>query len=694
MEYKGWTGKILRVDLTTGEISSEDTMKYKDFLGGTGLGYKVLWDEVPAGTKAWDPENRLVFGVGPLTGTGAPLASRVSVTSLWPALAMELPATGHMGGHWGAELKFAGWDSIIIQGKAEHPVWLYINDDKVELRDARHLWGNGIFRTTAEICAEVGSDTHVAAIGQAGENMVRLSNVMCDRSHSAGGVGSVMGSKNLKAIAVNGTGALEIAADKKDWKELVTEHLSLLGANSGGMVPRTPQPWAEYYGPTRWWARKGLYWGAASPPLETGECSADDLNRMGLRTHKGVQDHGPGPGEKYTVRIGGCHSCPIRCHPMTDIPELEQYGVSRYQVNTCSGNSFGKGFYNSLTSRTEPAIMASQLGSALADDYGLWSDYGLMTRDFIYAYEYGIIRKYLDDKEYDSIPWDLMEAGDPAFLQDIMRRMTFKEGELGKAFGEGPAFLEERWPEMAELHNKEHDLQCWKMGQAKHHSVENGGQVGALINLVHSRDPMCHTHTNFLGNGLPLEIQKEIGAELFGTPDAVEKYHDYGPMNEGKAVLAALSLIYMELHNSVTACNYTLPTWASPRKDRNYRGDIGMDAKMYSAVTGDQVTKEEFEKIGLRILTLFRALTAKHMNEKDQRNVHDTMPDWIFDYPEDKEPFTPGHDKMDRDDMELAKDLFYEQLGWDKETGMPTKETLTDLGLADVADELTKLGLM
>ena len=82
------------------------------------------------------------------------------------------------------------------------------------------------------------------------------------------------------------------------------------------------------------------------------------------------------------------------------------------------------------------------------------------------------------------------------------------------------------------------------------------------------------------------------------------------------------------------------------------------------------------------------------MNEKDQRNVHDLMPDWIFDYPEDQEPFTPGHDKMDRADMELAKDMFYEQLGWDKATGMPTKETLTSVGLADVADELTKLGLI
>ena len=279
-------------------------------------------------------------------------------------------------------------------------------------------------------------------------------------------------------------------------------------------------------------------------------------------------------------------------------------------------------------------------------------------------------------------------------MQDLLRRITFKEGELGQALGEGAALLEKRWPEMAEAHQKEHAIVCWKMGHIKHHSTENGGQLGALINLIYNRDPMCHTHTNFLGSGLPLELQKEIGAEIFGSADAVEKYHDYKPMNPGKARFAVLSLIYMELHNSLTACNYTLPTWNSPRKDRNYRGDVEMEARVYSAVTGDNVSREELEKTGLRILTLFRALTARQMNEKDQRNKHDTIPDWVFDYPEDAEPFTPGHDKMDRDDMELAKDLFYEELGWDKATGLPTKETLTDLGLDYVAQELAERGLL
>ena len=119
-----------------------------------------------------------------------------------------------------------------------------------------------------------------------------------------------------------------------------------------------------------------------------------------------------------------------------------------------------------------------------------------------------------------------------------------------------------------------------------------------------------------------------------------------------------------------------------------------MEAKLYSAVTGDQMSREELDDVGLRILTLFRALTARNMNEKDMRNKHDLANDWVFDYPEDKEPFTAGHSKMDRDDMEVGKDMLYTELGWDKTTGMPTRATLERLNLRYVADDLAQRGLL
>lgn len=703
VEYGGWTGKVLRIDLSTGEISSEDTMeKYKDFLGGNGLAYKVLWDEVPAGTKAWDPENRIIFGVGPLTGTGAPTSGRVSVTSLWPMAPMELPATGHMGGHWGAELKFAGWDSIIIQGKAEKPVWISIIDDKVEIRDAKWIWGQGIFQATAEICSEIGSEAHVAAIGQAGENLVRQSVIMCDRSHSAGGLGSVMGSKNLKAIGVKGSGRLKIAADKDDWKEVVTEWLTLMGANSGGVVPRYPQPWAEYYGGTRWTARKGLTWGAANPPVDLGDCPPEDLNKMGLRTHKGVLDFGytdpltgKMTGEMITTRIGGCHSCPVRCHVHTDVPQIEsKYNMSRYASNSCSGWQGGQMFGGSNSDqwlRTEGKV----LGTQLADDYGVWNNYGQAGADFYYAKNAGIIESVLSEEEYNSIPWDLWESKDPRFQFDYFRRIAFKEGEMGEALGEGSYLLQKRWnfPDEYKMVKKH-----WKFGAPLHHSIEATGQSGALINLIYNRDPMNHVNNSYVGCGLPADLQREILDEVTGMPNSIDPKHDYKPITPGKVRFAILSLIYCELHNSLTMCDYNgvAGAWVSPVRSRNYRGNPEIEAQIYSAVTGDIVNREEYEKIGFRILNLFRALTARYMNEKDQRNKHDLIPDWAFDFPgwADNEPFTAGHDKMDRDDMELAKDMFYEQLGWDKATGMPTRATLQGLGLGYVADDLDNRGLL
>ena len=117
-KHGGWAGKVLRVDLSTGKISTEDTLeKYRDYLGGTGIGYKVLWDEVSAGTRPFDPENKVVFATGPLAGTGAPCNGRTAITTLWPTCwPTPLVASGHMGGHFAAELKYAGYDAVIVEG--------------------------------------------------------------------------------------------------------------------------------------------------------------------------------------------------------------------------------------------------------------------------------------------------------------------------------------------------------------------------------------------------------------------------------------------------------------------------------------------------------------------------------------------------------------------------------------------------
>jgi aldehyde:ferredoxin oxidoreductase len=692
--YGGWTGKTLRINLSTRKILTDDTIaKFKDYLGGTGIGYRVLWDEVPAGTRCFEEANKIVLAGGPLTGTSAPCCGRTSITTIFPAVyPKELVATGHMGGHWGSELKYAGWDGIIIEGKSDKPVYIVIVDENVEIRDASHLWGNGIYRVTTSICQELGPEAQVAAIGQAGENMVRMSSIMNGFSHSAGGAGGVLGSKNLKAIAVRGSGSIKIAADKKDWKKLNRFILSIMGGNNQHVVPSTPQPWAEYSSPSsRWTARKGLFWGAADPPIETGECRPEELNRLGLRTMKATYDLGPN-AEQYTVRMGGCASCPIRCHSQIDVPSVEsKYGLSRYAASTCVGWG-GRGFFKSFPDgpRGQTSIEAAVVAKHLADDYGIWPHYGQLQRDFRWACENGFIKENLPADEYKAIPWEKCDQGDPEFLKEVYRRIAYREGEFGFAMGEGPGYLAARW-KFPESYFEE--SQYWKMGHPMHHCYDQAWQTGLLINLIYNRDAQCHSHTNFLRNGLPVKIQKELADKIWGSA-AIDEANNYTRMNPEKAKFAVWALLRKELHDSLTLCNWMYPLVASPLKSRDYEGDNTIEARLYSMVTGDDKDAKELDLVAERIFNLHRALTIRDMGTSDMRNKHDTVPDYVFDTPEDKKPFTPGSIRMDRGDIELAKDLFYQTLGWDKKTGAPTRAMLEKLGMKDVADKLDQMRLL
>jgi len=713
--YGGWTGKTLRVNLSSGKISTEDTIaKYKDYLGGKGVGYRVLWDEVPAGTKGFDEANKIIMGVGPLTGTSAPSSGRTSITTIFPtSYPWELVAAGHMGGHWGAELKYAGWDNVIIEGKSEKPVYIAIVDSKVEIRDASHLWGNGIYRATTSICQEMGPETQVAAIGQAGENLVRLSVVNNAYSHSAGGVGAVFGSKKLKAVAVRGTGAVRIAADKQEWKKLTRYALSIMGANNNNVVPSTRQPWAEYFAPmSRWTARKGLYWGAADPPVETGECLPEDLNRIGMRTMKATYDMGP-LAEKYTVRMGGCSSCPIRCHSHVEVPQMEEkYGLSRYAASTCTRLTAGtSGFIESYPEGRNglAAVEANIVAEHMLDDYGIWDNYHQLSRDFNYICRSGLAKSRLSADEYKSIPWEKREKGDPSFLQDIYRRIAFREGELGSVLGEGSGLMAKLW-NFPEAYFNDMRVDLWKMGHPRHHANEEVGQTGVLVNMNYNANIMCHSHRNFITCGLPTNVLQTLGEKLWG-PGAVDAPRNYTPMNEAKARFAVWSLLRDELHDSLTLCNWMYPLASSPLKSRNYEGDNAIESKLYSLVTGDKKDVAELDLVAERIFNLHRALTVRDMNTSDMRSKHDTIPDYVFDDPQvgfgggpegrrtppsgpPPKPFTPGTARMDRADMEVGKDMYYETLGWDKKTGSPTRATLEKLGLKDVADKLAQMRLL
>jgi aldehyde:ferredoxin oxidoreductase len=214
----GWAGKILHVDLTKDRIWEENLSKNftKKFLGGRGINARLLWDLTRRpGLNPLSRENVLIFGTGTLTCTTAPSSSRTTVTCKSPCTNLYLKSS--MGGHWGAELKFAGYDHLIIHGASEKPVYLRINNNVVELKDASHLWGSNVKETTEIIKKEVGDKhTQVACIGPAGENLAMLASIMCSVYNAAGrgGAGAVMGSKKLKAIATRGNGEIVVKDPK------------------------------------------------------------------------------------------------------------------------------------------------------------------------------------------------------------------------------------------------------------------------------------------------------------------------------------------------------------------------------------------------------------------------------------------------------------------------------------------------
>lgn len=210
----GYAGRILKVDLSSGSITHVPTSGYADlFLGGRGIAAKIYWDEVPPKINASDPENRLIFMTGSLCGVPG-FASRFQVCG--KSVATNLFSFCNMGGSWGAYLKSAGYDGVVVWGKAEKPVYLQVDGDKVEIRDAAHLMGKSAFQREKIIKDELGDSVRMLTVGPAGDNMVSFATFLAsDDSVGAGGLAGVMGSKNLKAIATRGDKKAQVAAPEK-----------------------------------------------------------------------------------------------------------------------------------------------------------------------------------------------------------------------------------------------------------------------------------------------------------------------------------------------------------------------------------------------------------------------------------------------------------------------------------------------
>ncbi|MFN4133198.1 MAG: aldehyde ferredoxin oxidoreductase family protein, partial [Candidatus Hadarchaeales archaeon] len=409
----GWSGTVLRVDLNREKVVKTplNPSDAANFLGGRGLNSKVLWDEIKPGIDPLSRENVICFAVSPFTGTSLTSTSRIEVSTLSPLT--NILGDGNSGGFFPAMMKFAGYDQIVITGRASKPVYLLIDDDHVELKDASDLWGRTTWETTDMLRENYGKDFWVMSIGQAGENLVRFACTVFDRHFTAArGSGAVCGVKNFKAIALRGTRKVPLA-DPKRFQELAMED------NRFFLTDPTQRKIAKYgthLGMIAWWPGYRYfqkYLSASDVPPELT----------------------PEGWKKYEVRRAACYGCVVSCRDVYKIPEgkyKDEIGVAlEYETIFCCGTNCG------ITKPVEIMVMGN-----LADKYGMCTiPLGNVIAFAKELYARGIITK----RDTDGLSLDWENADDQI---ELIHRIAMREG-FGNILAEGMYGVAKRYGEKA-----------------------------------------------------------------------------------------------------------------------------------------------------------------------------------------------------------------------------------------------------
>jgi aldehyde:ferredoxin oxidoreductase len=700
---KGWAGKILRINLDNGHVTMEKTSKYLDYTGGIGIGYKVIFDEAPT-ADPYSGENRLVFAVGPLTGTLAPSTGRAEVISISPhsyapGAKKALVTRSGFGGYWGAELKFAGYDAVIVQGKAKKPVYININEDEVEIKDAKGIWGLDAFDAQEKIKKQLKDEkAQVTVIGPSGENLVRVSPILHRVGNAAGqgGFGAVMGSKNLKGIAVRGTKGVQVA-DKKRLLEYTKE-------------VRKFQP-----GPL------------GSTPLSTGALSwtekhidPKDINSQALRFD---QTKSCAPWlNKYHIKSESCYSCPQGCYAYMKVPGMGGGSVSCTQW-----------FYSWMGNRDKATFLANQLANRLGiDTFEMFP-----VIQFVWYLQdekvngKSILQHMLDNDLVSSeIKGDLEKGHYPpkgnlstTGIKTLMEMMAYRKTFLGDSLAEGfrravdltsAKFSELDMEDVAERIQNFVNMEGimggvvggnggW--GMSAHYDPRTYGYYWAINFAMENRDPNRHSMTNLLEwSGLSFEQALPIAKKFWGKDIAENGLNDLYRERDvplkwnGSKSAYAYAFLGQFIHlracikDSIPVCDWAYPIMTSGREDRDYAGDVSVEYKLFELVTGVKMTQKDLDKRAARIWNMHRLLTALEWGGGESVNLrkdHDQLPEHFF-IPEDERllpsypPADKPHPPLTQKHFEASKNEYYKLMGWDTDTGLPKRSTLKDLGMEDV----------
>ena len=614
----GWTRKILRVDLTKGTCKSEPlNMQWaQDYLGQRGLATKYFVDEVDPKVDPLSPENKLIMATGPLTGTPASTGGRYSVITKG-ALTGAI-ACSNSGGYFGAEMKFAGWDMVIFEGKSRKPVYLSIEDDKAELRDAAHLWGKTVWRTE-EIIRKTHQDpqTRVCSIGRAGENGVLYACIVNDLHRAAGrsGVGTVMGSKNLKAVAIRGTKGGGSIKDAKAFMNAATAAKKVLADNAV--------------------TGQGL-------PTYGTQVLMNVINEIGAlptRNHRDVQfeearkisaeamaEKRPTDGKSHLVTNAACFGCTIACGRISKIDETHFSVVNKPKYWGASGGLEYEAAWALGAANGVGDLEALQYANLICNEDGFDPiSFGATVGAAMELYDLGILTK-------DQIGMDAPFGSAQALV--TLAEMTAKSEGFGKELGLGSARMCAKYgkPELS-MGVKSQEFPAY----------DSRGIQGMGLAYATSNRGACHLRGY------------TVASEVLGIPVKTDPL-----VTEGKADLVKAFQDATAVFDSSGVCVFTTFAWTladlQPQLDAACDGGWSMEKL---ALVGERIWNME------RLFNNAAGFTAKD----------DDLPPRLK-----TEAAKTGPAKGKVNGIDIMRPEYYKARGWN-DKGVPSKETLKRLGL-------------
>jgi len=632
----GYAGAILRVDLGSGSVRKEPLPEslVKNFIGGRGFVAKMLYDEIVPGIQPFDPQNMLIAATGPLTGHFLPASGKTHFGTKSPATGGY--ADSNMGGHFGPQLKYAGYDVLVITGKAASPSYLFISDDTVEIRSAEAYWGQGSITAEKNFKDHLGDDYQVLTIGPAGENRVRYACISHDFGRQAGrtGVGAVMGSKNLKAVAVKGTQSLPVADLKEAYAKGKEAYRNVMA--KPGFEGWTPEGTA---GITNWTNEVGVF-----PTCNFQTSYAEhyrDINGKAILDRLKITDK-------------GCFGCPTPCG---------KYGYTK----TPSGSAYVEGpeyetialFGGNCELKT---IEEVAYANYLCDELGIDTiSAGVVIGWAIECFQKKILTREEIGRE--------IGFSDLETVIYLLEKIARREG-IGDLLAEGVKVAAEKTGKGSErfaIHVKGLEWSGYECRNAP-----------SMMLAYMTADVGAHHNRAWV-----------LGHDLAGAWTSVHDLITSGGGDEAqpKAVVSERSAEY------VIASQHKRSLFDALGSCRLQMMELGFEeeyyAELYSVITGRTKSWQELLNISECIWHLTRAFSVREI--KNFGRHLDLPPARLYE-----DPITTGPNQghfLSKGDIENLLTWYYEARGWDQ-NGIPTRDTLVQVGLQEVSEDLEAKGLL